>query len=57
MKLLHTSDWHVGKVLKGQSRVDEHLLVLRDIVAVAEAEKPDLVVVAGRGLADDDIPF
>jgi exonuclease SbcD len=47
VKLLHTSDWHVGKVLKGQSRVDEHLKVLRDVVAVAEAEKPDLVVVAG----------
>ena len=24
MKILHTSDWHVGKVLKGQSRADEH---------------------------------
>jgi exonuclease SbcD len=47
VKLLHTSDWHVGKILKGQSRVDEHLTVLRDIVAVAEAERPDLVIVAG----------
>ena len=24
MKILHTSDWHVGKVLKGRSRADEH---------------------------------
>ena len=28
MKLLHTSDWHLGKVLKGQSRLDEQIAVL-----------------------------
>ena len=32
MKILHTSDWHVGKVLKGQSRVDEHIAVLAEVV-------------------------
>ena len=47
MRILHTSDWHVGKVLKGQSRVDEHLAVLGEVVEVARAERPDLVVVAG----------
>lgn len=47
MKLLHTSDWHLGKVLKGQSRADEQLAVLKEIVEVAERERPDLVVVAG----------
>jgi DNA repair protein SbcD/Mre11 len=47
VKLLHTSDWHLGKVLKGQSRLEEQIAVLAEIVAVAEAERPDLVVVAG----------
>lgn len=47
MKILHTSDWHVGKVLKGQSRVDEHMAVLRQVVDIAEAERPDLAIVAG----------
>jgi DNA repair protein SbcD/Mre11 len=47
MKLLHTSDWHLGKVLKGQSRLDEQLAVLKEIVDVAEAERPDLTIVAG----------
>jgi exonuclease SbcD len=47
MRILHTSDWHVGKVLKGQSRVDEHLAVLAELVDVARAEAPDLVIVAG----------
>ncbi|MEE6306473.1 exonuclease SbcCD subunit D [Plantactinospora veratri] len=47
MKILHTSDWHVGKVLKGQSRVGEHRDALAQLVEVAQAESPDLVIVAG----------
>jgi DNA repair protein SbcD/Mre11 len=47
VKILHTSDWHIGKVLKGQSRVEEQIAVLAEIVAVAEAERPDLVIIAG----------
>lgn len=47
MKILHTSDWHVGKVLKGQSRVAEHIAVLAQVVDIARAERPDLVIVAG----------
>jgi exonuclease SbcD len=47
MKILHTADWHVGKVLKGQPRFDEHVAVLRDLVRVADEEDVDLVVVAG----------
>jgi DNA repair protein SbcD/Mre11 len=47
MKILHTSDWHVGKVLKGQSRTAEHIAVLAQVVEIARAERPDLVIVAG----------
>jgi len=47
VKILHTSDWHVGKVLKGQSRLTEQLAVLGEIVHIAEAERPDLIIVAG----------
>jgi exonuclease SbcD len=47
LKILHTSDWHVGKVLKGHSRMEEHIAVLAQVVDVARAERPDLVIVAG----------
>ena len=47
MKLLHTSDWHVGKAMRGQSRADEHEAVLTEITAVAGAEAVDLVLVTG----------
>ena len=41
MKILHTSDWHVGKALRGQSRADEHEAVLAEIAGVAAAEAVD----------------
>src|SRR6266508_5224625 len=47
MKFLHTADWHVGKVLKGRSRVDEHTAVLRELVELARGEDVDAVIVAG----------
>lgn len=47
MKILHTSDWHVGKTIRGRSRADEHDAVLDEIVAIAENEAVDLVLVAG----------
>jgi exonuclease SbcD len=47
MKILHTGDWHVGKVLKGLARLDEQRAVLAEIVAIAQREQPDLVAVAG----------
>lgn len=47
MRLLHTADWHVGKTLKGHSRLDEQREVLREIVAVAREQEVDAVLVAG----------
>ena len=47
MKLLHTADWHVGKTIKGQSRLAEHRAVLADIVRIADDEQVDVVLVVG----------
>ena len=47
MKILHTADWHVGKVLKNQPRHDEHNAALRDLVRIAREEAVDVVIVAG----------
>src|SRR6266478_949051 len=33
MKVLHTSDWHVGKLLRGRSRIAEHRAVLVETAA------------------------
>ena len=47
MKFLHTSDWHVGKVLKGRNRLDEQRAVLREIVALARTHEVDALLIAG----------
>jgi DNA repair protein SbcD/Mre11 len=56
MRILHTSDWHVGKVLKGRTRHEEHIRVLAEVVDIARAERPDLVIVAGD-LYDSGAPI
>jgi exonuclease SbcD len=47
MRILHTSDWHVGRTIRGRSRAAEHEAVLAEIAGVARAERVDLVLVAG----------
>jgi exonuclease SbcD len=47
VRVLHTSDWHVGKAIRGRSRAAEHRAVLAEIAGVAERGDVDLVIVAG----------
>ena len=47
MKLLHTSDWHVGRTIRGRSRADEHIAVLAEVADIARREAVDVVLVTG----------
>lgn len=47
MRLLHTSDWHIGRTLHGTDLLGEQEAVLGGLAAVVSAESVDLVVVAG----------
>jgi DNA repair protein SbcD/Mre11 len=47
MKILHTSDWHLGKRLDDFSRMEEQQAVLLEICEIAERENVDVVLVAG----------
>jgi exonuclease SbcD len=47
MRILHTSDWHVGKTLRGVSRLEEHAAVLGEVARIAADDHVDLVLVAG----------
>ena len=47
MKLLHTSDWHLGKRLEDFPRIEEQQAVLQEICELADREKVDAVLVAG----------
>ena len=47
MKILHTSDWHLGKRLENLSRLEEQKDVLREICEISESEQVDTVIIAG----------
>lgn len=47
MRVLHTSDWHLGRTLHGVSLLDAQRRVLGAIVDVARERQVDLVVIAG----------
>jgi exonuclease SbcD len=47
MRLLHTSDWHIGRSLHGADLLREQEEVLSGLVDVVVAESVDVVVVAG----------
>ena len=47
MRILHTSDWHVGRTIRGRSREAEHRGVLVEMLELVEDERVDLVLVAG----------
>jgi exonuclease SbcD len=47
MRLLHTSDWHLGHVFHGHPRDEDFDAVLAEIVAIAQESRPDLIVHSG----------
>lgn len=47
MRLIHTSDWHLGKRLDDFSRMKEQQAVLQEICAIAEQEQADAVLLSG----------
>lgn len=47
MKILHTADWHLGKRLDRFSRLEEQILIMDEIVQIADEQNVDLVLIAG----------
>jgi exonuclease SbcD len=47
VKILHTSDWHVGRRIRGRDRSEEHRAVLTEIAGLARENDVDLTVVSG----------
>lgn len=47
LRVLHTADWHLGKMLGDLARVDEHRHFLKWLLGVIESEQIDVLVIAG----------
>ena len=55
MKILHTSDLHIGKRVNEYSMLDEQKFILDEIRDIAQAEQPDVIILAGD-IYDKSIP-
>ncbi len=47
MRLIHTSDWHLGQTLHGQDRDHEHLAFLTWLLDQLEQQQADALLIAG----------
>jgi len=47
MKILHTSDWHIGRTLNGRKRYAEHEAFLNWLARTVDEENVDAVLISG----------
>ena len=47
MKILHTSDWHLGHTLYNYDRTEEQQAMLEQMVSIVEEKKPDVFLLCG----------
>lgn len=55
MKILHTADWHLGKIVNSVHMTEDQAHVLRQLMEIVREEKPDLIIIAGD-IYDRSIP-
>ncbi|WP_163537608.1 exonuclease SbcCD subunit D [Gracilibacillus sp. YIM 98692] len=55
MKILHTADWHLGKLVHGLHMTDDQDFILQQLINIIMEESPDVVIIAGD-LYDRAIP-
>lgn len=44
MKILHTSDWHLGHALYNYDRSEEQICFLNQLTGIVQEEQPDVMV-------------
>ena len=47
MKILATSDWHLGNLFHGNDRLPEHKHFLKWLLEQIAGQKPDALLIAG----------
>ncbi len=55
MKILHTGDWHIGRVLDQHSLIDDQRYALQGFLTIVHDVQPDVILIAGD-LYDRAIP-
>lgn len=47
MRILHTSDWHLGKTLEGYSRLGEQEQFIEELIEIVDRENVNMILLAG----------
>lgn len=47
MRIIHTADWHLGRLFHGLHLTEDQSYVLEDLHAVVKETRPDVLVIAG----------
>ncbi|WP_192903004.1 exonuclease subunit SbcD, partial [Pelotomaculum propionicicum] len=47
MRIMHTSDWHLGRTLEGRSRQKEQEDFIEEIISISDEENIDCLILAG----------
>ncbi|KGX91952.1 exonuclease SbcD [Pontibacillus halophilus JSM 076056 = DSM 19796] len=55
MKLIHTADWHLGKLVHGLHMTEDQEHLLKQFIDLVREEQPDAIIVAGD-LYDRSVP-
>ncbi len=55
MKIIHTGDWHIGKIVNEFSMIEDQRYILKELVKFIKEEKPDALIIAGD-VYDRSIP-
>ena len=55
VKIIHTADWHLGKLVHGVYMTEQQRAVLNQFIELIAEEKPDAVIIAGD-LYDRSVP-
>lgn len=55
MKIFHTADWHLGKLVQGVHMTEDQRFIIDQFIQAVEQEKPDAIIIAGD-LYDRAVP-
>lgn len=55
MRILHTSDWHLGRILHGIHLTEDQQYILKEFVQIAKESNPDVIIIAGD-IYDRSVP-
>src|SRR6516164_2763119 len=47
LRIIHTSDWHLGQTFIQKSRIEEHQLFIDWLLQTMETENIDAIIIAG----------